>query len=134
MQKVRANIEITFEREDTLPNRNIVEHLKNLISTHLHERLSLINIDSIQVNNINELHTDKDVNREAENLIKVMDQNTSMLWTPDFKNKVEVIIVNRTEFIDDDGGEYNFDGINIEKLNLEDALKIDKDYNSDGNL
>lgn len=131
MQTVRANIEITFEKEETLPNDNIIGHIRNLISMHLHERLNLINIDSISVANIENLNTVKDVNREAKDLIRVMDNNTTLLWTPDFLNKVEAIIVNPTRFIDDEE-QYSFEGINFEKLNLEIALKIDRDYKSDG--
>jgi hypothetical protein len=127
MKQLQATIVFKFDADDELPIENINAHLRNLIVNNLHERLELVNIDYSKVEKSKNLEVNRDVSREAQALTRSMDMNTWMLWTPDFKQVIEAIILRKVEF-EDEGKQFKFDGVDFEKLNLERALKIEEDF------
>jgi hypothetical protein len=130
MQQLQATIVIKFNAEDDLPMENINAHLRNLLVENLHDRLELVNIDYVKVEKSKNLEVNRDVSREAQALTRAMDMNTWLLWTPDFKQVIEAIILRKVEF-EDEGKEFKFDGVDFEKLNLVKALKNNEDFGED---
>lgn len=130
MEQLQATIVFKLSAEDDLPMENINNHLRNLLVENLHDRLELVNIDYVKVEKSKNLDVNRDVSREAQALTRAMDMNTWLLWTPDFKQVIEAIILRKVEF-EDEGKQFKFDGIDFEKLNLQKALKNNEDFGED---
>jgi len=124
-------MEFIIQADEKLPMENINNHLRNVISNNIHKDLSLVNINESNLEEVSNVGAKEyNMNREAKLLIRAMDVNTVSLWTPDFQNRIEAIALDKVKF-QEDGEEYDYDGIRIEKLNLEKGLKIDRDYSGD---